>query len=58
MPINAAKLVVDALLQRFLPLARRRIESTQAQVRIILVLFLPDHVLFSSFVYFIVILCS
>ncbi|KAL4577336.1 hypothetical protein LXL04_013444 [Taraxacum kok-saghyz] len=27
---SAAKLVVDALLQRFLPLARRRIETTQA----------------------------
>ncbi|PHT56996.1 hypothetical protein CQW23_05482 [Capsicum baccatum] len=29
---RAAKLIVDALLQRFLPLARRRIETTQAQV--------------------------
>ncbi|KAK2968614.1 hypothetical protein RJ640_028261 [Escallonia rubra] len=28
---SAAKLVVDALLQRFLPLARRRIETAQAQ---------------------------
>ncbi|PHU27457.1 hypothetical protein BC332_05789 [Capsicum chinense] len=28
---KAAKLIVDALLQRFLPLARRRIETTQAQ---------------------------
>ncbi|KVI08969.1 Armadillo-type fold [Cynara cardunculus var. scolymus] len=28
---SAAKLIVDALLQRFLPLARRRIETTQAQ---------------------------
>lgn len=28
----AAKLIVDALLQRFLPLARRRIETAQAQV--------------------------
>ncbi|XP_052624495.1 uncharacterized protein LOC111876656 isoform X2 [Lactuca sativa] len=27
---SAAKLIVDALLQRFLPLARRRIETTQA----------------------------
>ena len=30
---NAAKLIVDALLQRFLPLARRRIDTAQAQVR-------------------------
>ncbi|KAM3363674.1 hypothetical protein P3S68_018528 [Capsicum galapagoense] len=30
---KAAKLIVDALLQRFLPLARRRIETTQAQDR-------------------------
>lgn len=29
---SAAKLIVDALLQRFLPLARRRIETAQAQV--------------------------
>lgn len=29
---GAAKLIVDALLQRFLPLARRRIETAQAQV--------------------------
>ena len=29
---TAAKLIVDALLQRFLPLARRRIETAQAQV--------------------------
>lgn len=28
---SAAKLIVDALLQRFLPLARRRIETAQAQ---------------------------
>ncbi|CAM6088431.1 unnamed protein product [Calypogeia fissa] len=28
---NAAKLIVDALLQRFLPLARRRIDTVQAQ---------------------------
>ncbi|PWA45195.1 hypothetical protein CTI12_AA519690 [Artemisia annua] len=27
---SAAKLIVDALLQRFLPLARRRIETAQA----------------------------
>lgn len=32
---NAAKLIVDALLQRFLPLARRRIDTAQAQVRIV-----------------------
>ncbi|KAM3306018.1 protein furry like isoform X1 [Capsicum chacoense] len=31
MKTNAAKLIVDALLQRFLPLARRRIETAQAQ---------------------------
>lgn len=31
---SAAKLIVDALLQRFLPLARRRIETAQVQVRI------------------------
>lgn len=30
---SAAKLIVDALLQRFLPLARRRIETAQVQVR-------------------------
>ncbi|CAN1839161.1 Protein furry homolog-like [Linum perenne] len=30
---SAAKLIVDALLQRFLPLARRRIETAQAQLR-------------------------
>ncbi|KAK9134183.1 hypothetical protein Syun_013513 [Stephania yunnanensis] len=30
-PGGAAKLIVDALLQRFLPLARRRIETAQAQ---------------------------
>ncbi|RWW23859.1 hypothetical protein GW17_00011875 [Ensete ventricosum] len=30
---SAAKLIVEALLQRFLPLARRRIETAQAQVR-------------------------
>ena len=30
---SAAKLIVDALLQRFLPLARRRIETAQAQVK-------------------------
>ncbi|CAM8994511.1 unnamed protein product [Rhodiola kirilowii] len=30
-PSGAAKLIVDALLQRFLPLARRRIETAQAQ---------------------------
>lgn len=29
---SAAKLIVDALLQRFLPLARRRIETAQVQV--------------------------
>ncbi|CAL9098513.1 unnamed protein product [Musa textilis] len=29
---SAAKLIVEALLQRFLPLARRRIETAQAQV--------------------------
>jgi hypothetical protein len=29
---SAAKLIVDARLQRFLPLARRRIETAQAQV--------------------------
>ncbi|KAJ7549297.1 hypothetical protein O6H91_07G048400 [Diphasiastrum complanatum] len=29
--ITAAKLIVDALLQRFLPLARRRIDTAQAQ---------------------------
>ncbi|MFQ6622327.1 hypothetical protein Gotur_001451 [Gossypium turneri] len=28
---SAAKLIVDALLQRFLPLARRRIETAQVQ---------------------------
>ncbi|KAK8966093.1 hypothetical protein KSP40_PGU007861 [Platanthera guangdongensis] len=28
---GAAKLIVEALLQRFLPLARRRIETAQAQ---------------------------
>jgi hypothetical protein len=28
---SAAKLIVEALLQRFLPLARRRIETAQAQ---------------------------
>ena len=32
---NAAKLIVDALLQRFLPLARRRIDTAQAQVRMV-----------------------
>lgn len=32
---SAAKLIVDALLQRFLPLARRRIETAQAQVSIL-----------------------
>lgn len=31
---SAAKLIVEALLQRFLPLARRRIETAQAQVRL------------------------
>ncbi|KAK4733642.1 hypothetical protein R3W88_007903 [Solanum pinnatisectum] len=31
MKTSAAKLIVDALLQRFLPLARRRIETAQAQ---------------------------
>lgn len=31
---SAAKLIVDALLQRFLPLARRRIETAQVQVRL------------------------
>ena len=31
---SAAKLIVDSLLQRFLPLARRRIETAQAQVRL------------------------
>lgn len=35
---SAAKLIVDALLQRFLPLARRRIETAQVQVRFLLVL--------------------
>lgn len=30
---SAAKLIVDALLQRFIPLARRRIETTQFHVR-------------------------
>lgn len=29
---NAPKLIVDALLQRFLPLARRRVDTAQAQV--------------------------
>lgn len=29
---SAAKLIVEALLQRFLPLSRRRIETAQAQV--------------------------
>ena len=29
---NAAKLIVDALLQRFIPLARRRIDTAQTQV--------------------------
>jgi hypothetical protein len=29
---GAAKQIVDSLLQRFLPLARRRIETAQAQV--------------------------
>jgi hypothetical protein len=33
---SAAKLIVDALLQRFLPLARRRIETAQAQVQFLL----------------------
>lgn len=33
---RAAKLIVDALLQRFLPLARRRIETAQAQVQFLL----------------------
>ena len=37
---SAAKLIVDALLQRFLPLARRRIETAQAQVQFFL-LFSP-----------------
>lgn len=32
---SAAKLIVEALLQRFLPLARRRIETAQAQVNYI-----------------------
>jgi hypothetical protein len=36
---SAAKLIVDALLQRFLPLARRRIETAQAQVESFLILF-------------------
>ena len=31
---SAAKLIVDALLQRFLPLARRRIETAQVQVKL------------------------
>lgn len=30
---SAAKLIVEALLQRFLPLARQRIDTAQAQVR-------------------------
>lgn len=30
---SAAKLIVEALLQRFLPLARQRINTAQAQVR-------------------------
>jgi hypothetical protein len=30
--VNAPKLIVDALLQRFLPLARRRVDTAQAQV--------------------------
>lgn len=38
---SAAKLIVEALLQRFLPLARRRIETAQAQVR-----FLPFSISF------------
>lgn len=33
---GAAKLIVDALLQRFLPLARRRIETAQVQVSLLL----------------------
>jgi len=33
---SAAKLIVEALLQRFLPLARRRIETAQAQVPLLL----------------------
>ena len=32
--VNAPKLIVDALLQRFLPLARRRVDTAQAQVSV------------------------
>lgn len=45
MKTSAAKLIVDALLQRFLPLARRRIETAQAQVLVLMLsinLFLYD----------------
>lgn len=32
---SAVKLIVAALLQRFVPLARRRIETTQLHVRMV-----------------------
>ena len=49
---SAARLIVDALLQRFLPLARRRIETAQAQVWILSLLISPFEFRFFFFFFF------
>lgn len=47
---SAAKLIVDALLQRFLPLARRRIETAQAQVDVVLLTLSYEVIFFCRYV--------